>query len=710
MLTAAALVLLGGCGDGEEDAAEEDPAPAVVDEPEPVVDEPAPIVEEPAPAVDEPEPVVDEPAPVVDEPEPVDEFDADAAAAEVATNVTLFFDNLALLGAAEGAEQERLVAEMTGVLEGGNEDSGAGMLAVAGLAPGLSVVMSDVAIVDESNATFIFSLLISGTPTQVADANGRAVNEDGTWKLAAEIWGALLGMVPDEPEFDADAAAAEVATNVTLFFDNLALLGAAEGAEQERLVAEMTGVLEGGNEDSGAGMLAVAGLAPGLSVVMSDVAIVDESNATFIFSLLISGTPTQVADANGRAVNEDGTWKLAAEIWGALLGMVPDEPEFDADAAAAEVATNVTLFFDNLALLGAAEGAEQERLVAEMTGVLEGGNEDSGAGMLAVAGLAPGLSVVMSDVAIVDESNATFIFSLLISGTPTQVADANGRAVNEDGTWKLAAEIWGALLGMVPDEPEFDADAAAAEVATNVTLFFDNLALLGAAEGDEQERLVAEMTGVLEGGNEDSGAGMLAVAGLAPGLSVVMSDVAIVDESNATFIFSLLISGTPTQVADANGRAVNEDGTWKLAAEIWGALLGMVPDEPEFDADAAAAEVATNVTLFFDNLALLGAAEGDEQERLVAEMTGVLEGGNEDSGAGMLAVAGLAPGLSVVMSDVAIVDESNATFIFSLLISGTPTQVADANGRAVNEDGTWKLAAEIWGALLGMVPDDPENN
>ena len=323
LLTAAALVLLGGCGDGEEDAADEDPAPAVVDEPEPVVDEPAPVVEEPEPVVDEPEPVVDEPAPVVDEPE----FDADAAAAEVSTNVTLFFDNLALLGAAEGDEQARLVAEMTSVLEGGNEDSGAGMLAVAGLAPGLSVVMSDVAIVDESNATFIFSLLISGTPTQVADANGRAVNEDGTWKLAAEIWGALLGMVPDEPEFDADAAAAEVSTNVTLFFDNLALLGAAEGDEQARLVAEMTSVLEGGNEDSGAGMLAVAGLAPGLSVVMSDVAIVDESNATFIFSLLISGTPTQVADANGRAVNEDGTWKLAAEIWGALLGMVPDDPE-----------------------------------------------------------------------------------------------------------------------------------------------------------------------------------------------------------------------------------------------------------------------------------------------------------------------------------------------------------------------------------------------
>ena len=200
LLTAAALVLLASCGDGEEDAVEEEPEPTVVDDPDPVVDEPAPIVEEPAPVVEEPEPVDDEPAPVVEEPEPVDEFDADAAAAEVSTNVTLFFDNLALLGAAEGAEQERLVAEMTSVLEGGNEDSGAGMLAVAGLAPGLSVVMSDVAIVDESNATFIFSLLISGTPTQVADANGRAVNEDGTWKLAAEIWGALLGMVPDEPE------------------------------------------------------------------------------------------------------------------------------------------------------------------------------------------------------------------------------------------------------------------------------------------------------------------------------------------------------------------------------------------------------------------------------------------------------------------------------------------------------------------------------
>ena len=344
LLAAAALVLVAGCGGDDEDASEEEPAPAVDETPAPVEEEPepapveeepepAPVEEEPepAPVEEEPEPAPveeePEPAPVEEEPEPVDEFDAEAAVAEVGTNVTLFFDNLALLGAAEGAEQERLIAEMTSVLEGGNEESGAGFLAVAGLAPGLSVEMTDVAVVDEQSATFIFSLLISGTPTQIADANGSAVNEDGTWKLAAEIWGALLGMVPDEPEFDAEAAVAEVGTNVTLFFDNLALLGAAEGAEQERLIAEMTGVLEGGNEESGAGFLAVAGLAPGLSVEMTDVAVVDEQSATFIFSLLISGTPTQVADANGSAVNEDGTWKLAAEIWGALLGMVPDEPE-----------------------------------------------------------------------------------------------------------------------------------------------------------------------------------------------------------------------------------------------------------------------------------------------------------------------------------------------------------------------------------------------
>ena len=345
LLALAALMLLASCGDDEGDAVEEEaPAPVQEEAPAPVEEEPepapveeepepAPVEEEPepAPVEEEPEPAPveeePEPAPVEEEPDPVDEFDAEAAAAEVTTNVTLFFDNLALLGAAEGDEQDRLVAEMTGVLEGGNEDSGAGMLAVAGLAPGLSVEMSNVEIVDEQSATFIFSLLIGGNPTSVADANGQAVNEDGTWKLAAVIWDALLGMVPDEPDFDAEAAAAEVTTNVTLFFDNLALLGAAEGDEQDRLVAEMTGVLEGGNEDSGAGMLAVAGLAPGLSVEMSNVEIVDEQSATFIFSLLIGGNPTSVADANGQAVNEDGTWKLAAVIWDALLGMVPDDPE-----------------------------------------------------------------------------------------------------------------------------------------------------------------------------------------------------------------------------------------------------------------------------------------------------------------------------------------------------------------------------------------------
>ncbi len=334
LVAAAAVLLAANCGDDGEDAVDETPAPVVDETPEPAPDpdpepepEPAPEPEpepEPEPAPEpEPEPEP-EPAPEPEpEPEPVDTFDAEAAAAEVTANVSLFFDNLALVGTATGDEQQTYIDEMIAVLEGSDPATGQIFMALGGLAAGLTIDMRDVVVADESNASFTFDLLINGNPTQVADATGTAIFEDGVWKLTQQTWGALAALADtgDGDEFDAEAAAAEVTANVSLFFDNLALVGTATGDEQQAYIDEMVAVLEGSDPATGEIFKALGGLAAGLTIDMRDVVVADESNASFTFDLLINGTPTQVADATGTAIFEDGVWKLTQETWGALAAL-----------------------------------------------------------------------------------------------------------------------------------------------------------------------------------------------------------------------------------------------------------------------------------------------------------------------------------------------------------------------------------------------------
>ena len=314
----------------------------------------------------------------------------------------------------------------------------------------------------------------------------------------------------------------------------------------------------------------------------------------------------------------------------------------------------------------------------------------------------------MRDVVVADEQNATFVFDLLINGNPTSVVDATGRSINEDGVWKLSLETWGALAALADTGDggdEFDAEAAAAEVAANVSLFFDNLALVGTAEGDVQQGYIDEMVAVLEGSDPAAGEIFKSLGGLAAGLTIDMRDVVVADEQNATFVFDLLINGNPTSVVDATGRSINEDGVWKLSLETWGALAALADTGDggdEFDAEAAAAEVAANVSLFFDNLALVGTAEGDVQQGYIDEMVAVLEGSDPAAGEIFKSLGGLAAGLTIDMRDVVVADEQNATFVFDLLINGNPTSVVDATGRSINEDGVWKLSLETWGALAAL--------
>ena len=238
-----------------------------------------------------------------------------------------------------------------------------------------------------------------------------------------------------------------------------------------------------------------------------------------------------------------------------------------------------------------------------------------------------------------------------------------------------------------------------------MSLFFDNLALVGTATGDVQQAYIDEMVAVLEGSDPATGQIFMALGTLAAGLTIDMRDVVVADEQNASFTFDLLINGNPTQVTDATGTALFEDGVWKLTQQTWGALAALADTGDggdEFDAEAAADEVTANVSLFFDNLALVGTATGDEQQAYIDEMVAVLEGSDPATGEIFKALGGLAAGLTIDMRDVVVADEQNASFTFDLLINGNPTQVADATGTALFEDGVWKLTQQTWGALAAL--------
>jgi hypothetical protein len=134
------------------------------------------------------------------------------------------------------------------------------------------------------------------------------------------------------------------------------------------------------------------------------------------------------------------------------------------------------------------------------------------------------------------------------------------------------------------------------------------------------------------------------------------------------------------------------------------------PPTTEPDDSAAMAEVEANVIELFDQLAIAGNPDTppDEAEAAVEAAAGLIEGG--DSAEVMeqvpnIAALAAAAELTIVIEEAPVIDGDTATYKFSALSFGNPSQLDNANGISVLEDGVWKLSSEIWAAFLAMGGD-----
>lgn len=147
------------------------------------------------------------------------DFDEEAASAEVQENLIKLFDLLAIAGNSESdsAAVDAALEEAAGLVEGGDTDEVKaqipGIAALAAAAE-LTVVIDEAPTFDEAQTTanYLFSTLSFGNPSQVDKANGIHVLENGVWKLSALLWEAFVALggdsTPDDVD-DGNAGAAE---------------------------------------------------------------------------------------------------------------------------------------------------------------------------------------------------------------------------------------------------------------------------------------------------------------------------------------------------------------------------------------------------------------------------------------------------------------------------------------------------------------------
>lgn len=167
-----------------------------------------------------------------------------------------------------------------------------------------------------------------------------------------------------------------------------------------------------------------------------------------------------------------------------------------------------------------------------------------------------------------------------------------------------ALTLVGAMIALstspVGAQDDFDAEAAAAEVEANLIGLFDALAVAGNPESDpaDVEAALVTAAGLVQGGDTPEVQEQVPIiAGLAAAaeLSIVIDEPPTFDESGttATYLFSALSFGNPSQVDKANGVHVLENGVWKLSSELWGAFVALGGDstpEDVGDGDAGASE------------------------------------------------------------------------------------------------------------------------
>ena len=288
-------------------------------------------------------------------------------------------------------------------------------------------------------------------------------------------------------------------------------------------------------------------------------------------------------------------------------------------------------------------------------------------------------------------------------------------------TTEAAPDTTAAATTTTEAAPTFDAAAAAAEVDANVVGLFDQLAIAGDATAAPADiaAAVGAAAGLIQGGDCPPTLGQVPViAGLAAAAELTL----IIDEeptfnadgTEATYLFSALTFGNPSQLDHANGVSVLENGVWKLSSVIWGAFLGLggiTPPDPNapFDAAVAGPEVEANVVGLFDQLAIAGNPDSDPRlvEPALRAAACMVQGGDtEDVQAQVPVIAGLAAAaeLTLVIDEAPTfnADGTEATYLFSALTFGNPSQLDHSNGVSVYENGVWKISSDIWAAFVVM--------
>lgn len=158
----------------------------------------------------------------------------------------------------------------------------------------------------------------------------------------------------------------------------------------------------------------------------------------------------------------------ALTVVGAMLAVMTapvGAQDFDEEAASAEVTENLIRLFDLLAIAGNPDtaAADVEAALTEAAGLVEGGDTaEVQAQIPNIAGLAAAaeLSIEIDEAPTFDEdqTTATYVFSALSFGNPSQVNEANGIHVLENGTWKLSSQLWAAFVALGGDSTPDDVD------------------------------------------------------------------------------------------------------------------------------------------------------------------------------------------------------------------------------------------------------------
>ena len=144
------------------------------------------------------------------------------------------------------------------------------------------------------------------------------------------------------------------------------------------------------------------------------------------------------------ACGDDDDDEAATTTTEAAAAAEPDDPA----AAEAEIRANIETLFTSLGAAGAAEdGAAKEAARDQVVANIENG-DDYRDTIVTVEPLAAGLAVVIDSVTFTSDTTADFQYDLLIGGNPTQVTDSTGTAVQQDGTWKLSADVWESLVAL----------------------------------------------------------------------------------------------------------------------------------------------------------------------------------------------------------------------------------------------------------------------